>query len=98
MGTGFEFVWWSSLAVALLQMYRHRRADFTLKEKGTKFFGYAFLFIASSIGFYENYYTPKLKNCYYKNIKSIDSVMDRHIKILESCGVKFEQKVPIEPD
>ncbi len=24
--------------------------------------------------------------------------MERHIKILESCGIKFDQQVPNEPD
>ncbi len=82
--------------MALIQAYRHRWADYTLKEKGGKVLGFTFLFMASSIGFYENLYTPKLQKCYYRNIKSIDSLIDRHVKILKACGAQFEENVPIQ--
>jgi hypothetical protein len=95
-GTCFEFAWWSSLAAALVQAYRHRQADYTLKEKGGKVLGFAFLFMASSIGFYDSYYTPQLQKCYYRNIKSIDSLMNRHVKILKACGAQWDENVSVQ--
>lgn len=31
-----------------------------------------------------------MRTCFYKNIKSIDSLMDKHLRILKSCGVSLD--------
>jgi len=50
------------------------------------------LFLASSLGFHEEFYIPKLKKCYYKNIRMVDSMMDRHLKLLRVSGAVLEDR------
>lgn len=90
IGGGFEAIWWGSLALTVFKAFRNRRSDIPMREKSGKVIGIAFLFILSTLGFHNEFYIPKLKSCFYKNIKSLDSLMDRHLKILQASGSSIQ--------
>jgi hypothetical protein len=48
-----------------------------------------FLFMALTIGFHEQYYLPRLKRSFFKNITLVDSMMEKHLQLLKLHGADF---------
>jgi hypothetical protein len=47
--------------------------------------------MASSLGFHDVFYIPKLKKTYFKNIRVIDNVMKKHLNLLKKHNISFIQ-------